>query len=96
MSVLTKEFLESIGISLDDDTYLSFTTYFDETLSTRIIDEIIDELDENQLSEFEKLKDSNDDQLWQWVNSNIPNLSKIIQDEVDILLGDVAENSDNI
>jgi len=95
MSALSKEFLQNIGVELDDSTYQAFAQHFDETLSQRIIDEIIDSLDEAQLAQFNALKDS-DDQLWNWVQANVTDLGEIIQEEVDILLGDIAESADEI
>ena len=96
MSALTKEFLESIGIQLDDTTFTAFAEHFDATLKDRIITDIIDELDDEQLVQLERLKDSDGDQLWHWIQTNVTDLSDIIQEEVDILLGELAENTDHI
>lgn len=95
MNLLPKDFLQSIGIDMDDATYQVFAEHFDETLSQRIIDEIIDTLDETQIAEFNQLQNSGD-QLWQWVQANVPELGEIIQQEVDILLGELAENAEHI
>jgi len=96
MSALTKEFLASLGIQLDDTSFAAFADHFDTTLKERIISDIIDELDDEQLAQLEQLKNSDGDQLWHWVQANVLDLSEIIQDEVDILLGDLAENADHI
>jgi hypothetical protein len=96
MSALTKEFLESIGIQLDDATFVAFAEHFDTTLKDRIITDIIDELDDEKLIQLEQLKNSDGSQLWHWVQTNVTDLSDIIQEEVDILLGELAENADHI
>lgn len=97
MGVLTKDFLTGLGIQLDDDTYAMFSEHFEETLSTRIIESIVDYLDSAQLEEFSRLQEnSKEDQLWPWLEASIPELGDIIQDEIDILLGELAENSDQI
>ena len=96
MSTLTKEFLQSIGINLDDTAFTAFAEHFDTTLQERIISDIIDELDDEQLIQLEQLKNSDGDQVWHWIQTNVTDLSEIIQEEVDILLGDVAENADHI
>lgn len=96
MSALTKEFLESIGIQLDDATFAAFAAHFDATLKDRIITDIIDGLDDEQLTQLEQLKNSDGDQLWHWIQTNVTDLSDIIQEEVDILLGELAENADHI
>ncbi len=96
MGTLTKEFLESIDIHIDDTTFAAFATHFDETLKDRILTEIIDELDDEQLAQLELLKNTDGDHVWHWVQENILDLSEIIQEEVDILLGELAENADHI
>ena len=96
MNTLSREFLQSIDIELDDASYAAFTEHFDTTLSNRIIEEVVDSLDETQAAEFIKLKSADSNQLWQWLQVNVPDLNEIIQDEIDILLGDLAENSDKI
>lgn len=96
MNSLPKEFLQSIGIELDDATYQVFATHFEDTLSQRIIDEVVDTLNETQIATFNEMQDASSDQLWQWVQTNVPELSEIIQEEVDILLGELAENAEHI
>lgn len=96
MSALTNEFLESIGINLNKETFVEFSSHFDETLKERILSDIIDELSEDQLIEFEQLKDVDGDHVWHWIQNNVKDLKDIIQEEVDILLGELAENSDEI
>ncbi len=96
MSALTKDFLESIGIQLDDTTFVAFADHFDSTLKDRILTDIIDELDDEQLDQVEALKDADGDQLWRWIQVNITDLSEIIQEEIDILLGELAENAEHI
>lgn len=94
--MLSKGFLLSIGIEFDDATYAAFAAHFEDTLSQRIIDEIIDTLDETQIAEFNQMQSASSEQLWQWVQVNVPELPEIIQEEVDILLGELAENAEHI
>lgn len=94
--MLSKGFLLNIGIEFDDATYAAFATHFEDTLSQRIIDEIIDTLDEARIVEFNQMQDASSEQLWQWVQVNVPELPEIIQEEVDILLGELAENAEHI
>lgn len=97
MSIVSKEFLSSIGVILDDQSYSVFAAHFDETLIDRIIESILDILEDEQVDQLAELKDSADSEaLWQWVQSAVPELGEIIQEEIDILLGEIAENSDRI
>ena len=96
MTSLPKDFLSDIGIELDNATYVVFAEHFEDTLSQRIIDEIIDTLDEARIVEFNQMQNASSEHLWQWVQTNVPELPEIIQEEVDILLGELAENAEHI
>jgi hypothetical protein len=92
--LLNKKFLEDIGVTLDDQTYAALSQHYEETLNDRVISEIVDELDERQLEELNNLKGGSTDILQQWLQENVPQLDEIIEDEIAILLGEIAENSD--
>lgn len=96
MAILTQTFLRSLNINLDDQTFHAFDEHFETTLENRVIESILDELNEQQLEELSKLREQADEQLQTWLQSNIPNLSEIIQDEVDILLGDIVQDSEKL
>ena len=96
MAILTQTFLRSLNINLDDQTFHAFDEHFETTLENRVIESILDELNEQQLDELSKLREQADEQLQTWLQSNIPNLSEIIQDEVDILLGDIVQDSEKL
>ena len=96
MAILTQTFLRSLNINLDDQTFQAFDEHFETTLENRVIESILDELNEQQLEELSKLREQADEQLQTWLQSNIPNLSEIIQDEVDILLGDIVQDSEKL
>jgi hypothetical protein len=92
--LLNKKFLEDIGVTLDDQTYAALSQHYEETLNDRVISEIVDELDERQLEELNNLKGGSTDILQQWLQETVPQLDEIIEDEIAILLGEIAENSD--
>ncbi|MFZ2545332.1 MAG: DUF5663 domain-containing protein [Candidatus Saccharimonadales bacterium] len=96
MNILTNEFLEGIGIHLDGPTYQAFSEHFDDMLFDRIIEDVIDSLDEDQLEYLSKMRDEDSDKVLGWLQTNVPEFNDIIKDEVDILLGDIAENADHI
>ena len=95
MTVITRQLLADIGISLDDAAYVQFTEQYEAELDNRIVNEIVDELDTEQLRELTRFKDSGDDAgLQQWLIDNVPDLDKIVEEEMAILLGEIAENSE--
>jgi len=94
MSVLTRQFLQELGIELNDTDYQALAEHFDTTLHERVIKELVEELTPEQASRLAELKSSDDDMLQQWLIANVPDLSDIVSDEIDILLGEIAENTD--
>ena len=96
MSALSKEFLQGIGIELDDHTYAAFVDHFESTLHDRIIDSVVDSLSDEQIEQLAAQRGSGGEQLWQWLSANVPELQDIIRAEIDILLGELAEHSDSI
>ena len=42
------------------------------------------------------MRDAGDSEIVQWLQTNVPDFADIVSDEVDILLGEIAENSENI
>ncbi len=96
MPLLNKQFLQNLGINLDDETYAAFDAHFEATLGERVIEGIIDTLDDTELAELAALRAQDDEQLQTWLQAKVPDLPQIIEDEVHILLGELAENSDKI
>jgi len=98
MAILTKSILEDIGIVLNESDYESLAEHFDTTLQERIFNEIAKELTDEQSEELAGLKNSPDDQIALWLTTNVPatTLKEIVDDEVAILLGELAESSTDI
>lgn len=94
--LLNKKFLEDIGVTMDAQTYSALSEHYEQTLNERVMAEIIDELNENQLEELHSLNGREADLVREWLVANLTNLDEIIEDEVAILLGEIAESSDQI
>lgn len=94
--LLSKNFLNGIGVNLDDQTYQAFSVHYEDTLNERVISQIIDELDEPKLAELHALQSSDSSILQDWLVANVPQISEIIEDEVAILLGEIVENSQQL
>lgn len=93
---ISKEFLTSIGVDVDDATYDQLIEHFGETLENRIVEEVVNSLSDEQVEELAKLNDQSGADLQAWIKENVPQLQEIAQDEVDILLGELAENADQV
>lgn len=91
--LLSRDFLKELGISLNDESYIAFSEHYESHLRERVVDEITSELDEAQLAQLHLFESKSDEELQEWLKANVPQLKEIIEDEVAILLGDIAENS---
>lgn len=90
-------FLQSLGINLDTKACDELVDSFEKSLMENVIESVTDELSEDQLLQLETLLNNQEDgSLQEWLTNNVPNLKEIVQDEVDILLGDIAEKSDQL
>lgn len=96
MALLTRDFLTDLGIQLDDANYQALAEHFETTLHERVIAEIVEELTPEQAEELANLKGGDEATVQQWLTENVADLPEIVADEVDILLGEIAENSEAI
>lgn len=96
MSLLSKDFLRSINITLDDTTAAAFNIHFEETLKQRVLDGVIDTLNDQELEELVAVRKQGDEVLQEWLQANVPDFKQIVEDEVAILIGEIAENADHI
>jgi hypothetical protein len=95
--LITPEMLAMTGIEIGDDEVEAYLIHLNDQLTERIGESVTNSLSEDQLKELSELQDtSTDEELNQWLQKNVKELDAIIQDEIDILLGDAAENSDEI
>jgi hypothetical protein len=96
MALLTRDFLTDLGIQLDDANYQALSEHFETTLHERVIAEIVEELTPEQAEELANLQQGDEATVQQWLTENVQDLADIVADEVDILLGEIAENSEAI
>jgi hypothetical protein len=94
---ITKETLDAFGISLEGHDETSLLEHLNDTLKERIGTEIAALLDDTRLNELLDLQETaGDEQVGDWLTQNVPELPQIVQDEIDILMGELADNTDSI
>jgi len=94
---ITEDSLKNLGINLEGKDVASLLTHLNETLEERVGAEITDALDDNQLKVLLDLQDkASDEEVGAWLQANVPEFEQIVKDEIDIILGELAENSDGI
>ena len=95
--LITESTLTELGIKIDGQEITTLLVHLNETLEERVGIAITDELDEDQLKTLLSLKETaSEDEVGAWLNQNIPELQQITQDEIDILLGELSENSNTL
>jgi hypothetical protein len=94
---ITKQLLTSVGITVKPEYEEALLDNLNATLQERVGLEITDSLDEAQLETLVSLQENGDSQAVQdWLTANVPELGDIVKDEIDILLGEIAENADGL
>lgn len=95
MQLITTQNLLDLGIS--EDKHEALLAHLNEQLEERIGIAITDLLDDQQVATLLDIQETGtDEQVDVWLQQHIPNMEEIVQDEVAILLGELAENSDTI
>lgn len=96
MPLLSPTLLENLGINLSEEHYQALAEHFETTLNERVINEIVLELSPEQAEQLATLQQASDEEVLAWLKTNVPDVAEIVTDEVDILLGEIAENSEAI
>lgn len=94
VKLLSDNLLNDLGIELTPENRAALNKHFEITLNERVTREIVEELSEQQLEQLVSLKTAPDDELFSWLKSNVPELKEIVEDEIALLLGEIAENGD--
>jgi hypothetical protein len=95
--LITPELIAEFGISLDGQDAESFIKHLNDTLDERVGAEVIESLDDEQLAVLANLQENaTDEEVEKWMLENVPDIEQIAQNEIDILLGEVAEQSDAV
>jgi hypothetical protein len=96
MPLLDKKLLNELGIELNEHDYELLEEHFDTTLRDRVIGEIVQEISPDQAQQLASMQGVDDEKLLEWLRANVTNFNEIVSDEVDILLGEIADNSEAI
>ncbi len=92
-TTITPELLTQTGVSIPAEQVGTLVEQLNAELEERVGEEITNALDDDKLETLAKLQETaTDEELAEWINMNIEDLEAIINDEIDILLGEVSEN----
>jgi ABC-type phosphate/phosphonate transport system ATPase subunit len=94
---ITEETLQAFNINLEGQDKETLLEHLNDTLQERVGTEIAAMLDDDKLQELlETQKTATDEQMGTWLTQNVLELQQIVQDEINILMGELNENSDAI
>ena len=95
---LDDDFLQSLGLGgLPDDQKQAFLQHLYEELELRVGTRLSEGMSDDQLAEFEKLIDRNDEQgALKWLETNRPNYKDVVSEELEKLKQEVNTNRDKI
>ena len=98
VTIVTKAQLNSIGINLPEDQMQALIQHVEDTINSQIGEEIVESLDDDQLKELVQMQDNDApaEEIDAWIRARVPEYDKIIEDNVAIVLGELADNSDAI
>lgn len=96
MPILSRSLLQTLGVHLSEEDYQSLEEHLETTLNERVINEIVLGLSPEQAEELSHMQEASDDEVVAWVNLNVPDFVEIVLDEIDILLGELAEDSEKL
>ena len=94
---ITEETLQAFNVDLTGQDKESLLEYLNETLQERVFTEVAAMLDDAKLKELlDTQETASDEQMGAWLIQNVPELQQIVQDEINILMGEIDENTDAI
>ena len=98
VTIVTKAQLNSIGINLPEDQMQALIQHVEDTINSQIGEEIVESLDDEQLKELVQMQDNDvpAEEIDAWIRARVPEYDEIIEDNVAIVLGELANNSDAI
>jgi len=98
MFQLNDDFLQSVGLgAMPDDQRQAFLQHLYEELELRVGTRLSEGMSDDQLAQFEKLIDANDDRgALAWLEANRPNYRDVVGEELEKLKQEVTASKDKI
>lgn len=97
MFQLDDNFLASLGLgAMPADEKEAFLSYVYEELELRVGMELSKDLSDEQLEQFEKLADSDQDAALQWLEKHCPNYKEVVKQELEKLKEEIIASRDRL
>lgn len=98
VTALTVQQLQDMGINLPDTEMQALLAHAQGKVDDLVSEEFFESLSNEQVDELIDLQKKNPpaDEIEQWLGKHIPDYREIIEDNTAIVLGELAENADQI
>jgi predicted RNA-binding Zn ribbon-like protein len=98
MFKLDDNLLQELGLgSLPANEKNKMLSHIYETLEMRVGMKLAEQMSNDQLDEFERFIDSNDEAgALKWLETNFPNYKQVVADELDKLKGEIKASAPQI
>jgi hypothetical protein len=97
MFQLDDNFLASLGLgAMPADEKEAFLNYVYEELELRVGMELSKDLSDEQLEQFEKLANGDQDAALQWLEQHCPNYKEVVKQELDKLKEEIIASKDRL
>ncbi len=95
MIAISTKILEELGIELPETEQEKLLDHLQTTLDNRVGEEVVSFLSTEQLDEYMQLQETaNLASQHAWLLKALPDLDEIVEDEYNILIGELADNPD--
>ena len=93
---ITQQTLEDADINLTGEDVIALLAHLNDVLQERVGTEITDTLSDEQVQAMLKLQESSsEEELAAWIQQNVPDMETIVQEEIDILIGEIVETEED-
>lgn len=98
MFYLDDNFLQSVGLAnMPEDQKAAFLDYLYDELELRVGTRLSEGMSDDQLAEFEKLLEGDDEEgALTWLETNRPNYKDVVAEELEKLRKEVSANKEKI
>lgn len=94
---ITKQTLVNADVDISEVDEKALLEHLNLTLNERIGAEVVESLDDVKLKELLVVQEAGDDsKVGDWLKQNVEELDEIVQDEIDILIGELTDNAEGI
>jgi hypothetical protein len=98
MLKLDNDFLQSVGLGdMPDEEKKKMLVHIYETLELRVGMKLAEKMSDEQLDEFEKLAEKNDEAgSLKWLETNVPNYKDVVMSELEKLKEEIRKTAPQI